>query len=275
MVGIESGMTPSDSAPPVPLLPGIALFRLDGRKALVTGGSKGLGFAMAAGLASAGAEVMLVSRNLKEARAAADEIARGYGRRAFGHCADVSDAAGVDAMMEAAVEAMGAVDILINSAGINIRGPVAELTPEQFDDVMRVNVRGTWLCCRAALAGMRGRGWGRIINLASALAHIGLSGRTPYTASKGAVLQMTRTLALETAADGITVNAICPGPFLTDMNTAIAQTEDGQRFVVGATALKRWARLEEIQGAAIYLASDAGSYVTGASLAVDGGWTAQ
>jgi NAD(P)-dependent dehydrogenase (short-subunit alcohol dehydrogenase family) len=110
---------------------------------------------------------------------------------------------------------------------------------------------------------------------ASALGLVGRAGRTPYTASKGAVIQMTRTLALETAADDITANAICPGPFLTEMNTAIADTEDGQKFVVGATALKRWARLEEIQGAAIYLAREAASYVTGATLTVDGGWTAQ
>jgi NAD(P)-dependent dehydrogenase (short-subunit alcohol dehydrogenase family) len=122
---------------------------------------------------------------------------------------------------------------------------------------------------------MRERKWGRLINLASALGLVGLAGRTPYTASKGAVVQMTRTLALETAADGITANAICPGPFLTEMNLPIADTEDGRRFVVGATALKRWGRLEEIQGAAIFLASDAASYVTGAMLAVDGGWTAQ
>jgi len=122
---------------------------------------------------------------------------------------------------------------------------------------------------------MRARKWGRIINLASALGLVGLAGRTPYTASKGAVVQMTRTLALETAGDGVTANAICPGPFLTEMNLPIADTEDGRKFVVGATALKRWARLEEIQGAAIYLASEAASYVTGAVLAVDGGWTAQ
>ena len=256
-------------------LPGIGLFNLAGRTALVTGGSRGLGFAMAAGLASAGADVMLVSRNRTEAEAAAARIAAEFGRRALADAADVTVPEQVDALFAAADRALGKVDILIHSAGINIRGPIAELTPEQFDDVMRVNVRGTWLCCRAALPGMRALKWGRIINLASALGLIGLAGRTPYTASKGAVVQMTRTLAIEAAADGVTANAICPGPFLTEMNMSIADTEDGQKFVVGATALKRWGRLEEIQGAAIFLAGDAASYVTGSALVVDGGWTAQ
>ena len=256
-------------------LPGIKLFDLTGRTALITGGSKGLGLAMAAGLASAGADVLLVSRHLAEAEAAAQQLTREFGRKAVGLAADVAVASEVDSLFGAATRALGQIDIVINSAGINIRGPIAELSPEQFDQVMNVNVRGTWLCCRAALAGMRARKWGRIINLASAIGLVGLAGRTPYTASKGAVVQTTRTLALEVAADGITANAICPGPFLTEMNLSIADTEDGKKFVVGATALKRWARLEEIQGAAIYLASDAASYVTGAMLAVDGGWTAQ
>jgi NAD(P)-dependent dehydrogenase (short-subunit alcohol dehydrogenase family) len=258
-----------------PALPGIRLFDLTGRTGLVTGGSKGLGYAMAAGLASAGADVMLASRHLDEAQAAAADIARDFGRKAIGHSADVTKPEQVEAMLAAAERELGKVDILINSAGINIRGPICELTPAQFSQVMDVNVKGTWLCCRAALPGMRARKWGRIINLASAIGLVGLAGRTPYTASKGAVVTMTRTLALECAADGITANAICPGPFLTEMNLPIADTEDGTRFVVGATALKRWARLEEIQGAAMYLASDAASYVTGAMLAVDGGWTAQ
>jgi NAD(P)-dependent dehydrogenase (short-subunit alcohol dehydrogenase family) len=173
------------------------------------------------------------------------------------------------------MQEFGRIDILINSAGINIRGPIETLTPEQFSQVMDVNVKGTWLACRAVVPQMKKANHGRIINLASAIGIVGLGGRTPYTASKGAVVTMTRTLAIELAANNITVNAICPGPFLTDMNKPIAETEDGKKFVVGATVLKRWGRLEEIQGAAIYLASDAGSYTTGSMMVVDGGWTAQ
>ena len=262
-----------DSAPAP--LPGIRLFDLQGRVALVTGGSRGLGLAMAAGLASAGADVMLASRHLAEAETAAAGLARDFGRRAFGAAADVTDAGQVERLVATATEVLGRVDILINSAGINIRGPIADLSPEQFGQVMAVNVTGTWLACRAVLPGMRARGWGRIINVASALGLVGLAGRTPYTASKGAVLQLTRTLALETAVDGITVNALCPGPFLTEMNRAIADTEQTRRDLVGATALGRWGRLEEIQGAALFLASPGASYVTGAALPVDGGWTAR
>jgi NAD(P)-dependent dehydrogenase (short-subunit alcohol dehydrogenase family) len=257
------------------VLPGITLFRLEGRHAVITGGSKGLGYAMAAGLASAGASVTLVARNSLEASASAAAISRDYGTKAASLDADITDPQAVEQMVKDAEAGLGPVDILINSAGINIRGPIAELTLDQFHQVMETNLTGTWLCCRAVVPGMRQRRNGRIINVASALGLVGLAGRTPYTASKGAVIQMTRTLALEVAADGITANALCPGPFLTEMNLPIADTEDGKRFVVGATALKRWARLEEIQGAAMFLASDASSYVTGAVLAVDGGWTAQ
>jgi gluconate 5-dehydrogenase len=178
-------------------------------------------------------------------------------------------------MAIAAIDAFGNIDILINSAGINIRGPIDELTPEDFNKVMEVNVNGTWLCCRAVTPFMKKNKSGNIINLASTLGLVGLSNRTPYTASKGAVVQMTRALALELAPFNIKVNAICPGPFLTEMNIPIADTEEGEKFVVGATALGRWAELKEIQGAAIFLASDAASYMIGSMLTVDGGWTAR
>lgn len=257
------------------MLPGIKLFDLTGRSAVITGGSKGLGFAMAAGLASAGANVLLVSRHLDEAEKAAAEIARDFGRRALGIAADVTVLEQTESLAAVALREFGRIDILVNSAGINIRGPIDSLTPDQFQQVMDVNVKGTWLSCRAVVPHMKQAGGGRIINVASTVGLVGLAGRTPYASSKGAVVQLTRTLGLELAPFHINVNAICPGPFLTDMNLPIANTEDGQRFVVGATALKRWGRLEEIQGAAIFLASDAASYCTGSMLVVDGGWTAQ
>lgn len=254
---------------------GIQLFDLTGRVAIITGGSKGLGQSMAAGLASAGADVLLVSRHADEAIRAAEEIARDHGHRALGVEADVTDAGQAESIVTTALRELGRLDILINSAGINIRGPIEELSLEQFRLVMETNVTGTWLCARAAIPHLKRSGHGRIINVASTLGLVGLANRTPYASGKGAVVQMTRTLGLELAQDGVTANAICPGPFLTEMNLPIADTEEGKRLVVGATALKRWARLEEIQGAAIFLASDASSYVTGSTLVVDGGWTAQ
>lgn len=257
------------------MLPGIKLFDLTGRTAIITGGSKGLGLAMAAGLASAGCNIMLVNRTENEGISAAAELEKDYKIQAISFAADVSNETQMNSMAEKAMEVFGRIDILINSAGINIRGPIDELSLDDFQKVMNINVNGTWLASRAVIPFMKKAGSGKIINLASTLGMVGLANRTPYNASKGAIVNMTRGLGLEMAQFNINVNAICPGPFLTEMNAPLADTEEFKNFIVGATSLARWARMEEIQGIALLLASDASSYMCGSIIPVDGGWTAK
>jgi NAD(P)-dependent dehydrogenase (short-subunit alcohol dehydrogenase family) len=250
-------------------------FRLDGRRALVTGGGQGLGRVIAQALVEAGADVALAGRTRATCEAAAGEIAAATGRRALARVADVTVADDVKRLVAEVEEALGPIDILVNNAGINIRGPVEELSEADWDAVVDVNLKAPFLCSRAVGAGMRARGWGRVVNLGSILSVIALPGRAPYASAQAGVVNLTRELALEWAATGVTVNAICPGPVATEMNRQLLNDPVKYKAFVEKIPMGRWGELHEITGAALFLASDASSFVTGSSLFVDGGWTAQ
>jgi NAD(P)-dependent dehydrogenase (short-subunit alcohol dehydrogenase family) len=170
---------------------------------------------------------------------------------------------------------LGPVDILVNNAGINIRGSIDELSESDLEAVMATNVTAPFLCSKVFGSKMVERGWGRVINLGSIMSVVSLPGRAPYASSKAAILGLTRTLALEWAAKGVTVNAICPGPFATDMNKQLLNDPVKYKDFVAKIPMGRWGELHEIGGCAVFLASDAASFVTGSALFVDGGWTAQ
>jgi NAD(P)-dependent dehydrogenase (short-subunit alcohol dehydrogenase family) len=260
----------------MPALPNVMdLFRLDGRSALVTGGARGLGRVMAEALAEAGASVCITSRSIDSAHTAAGEIAATTGGRVEGIEAEVTTADGVGHLLEHVHRHSGGIDILVNNAGVNIRGSAGELSESDWDTVVDTNLKGVFLVSRAFGPAMCDRRWGRVINLSSMLASIGLPGRAPYAASKAGVVGLTRVLALEWAACGVTVNAICPGPFATDMNRQLLEDPEKYAAFVQKLPLGRWGELHEIKGIVVFLASEASSFMTGAALAIDGGWTAQ
>jgi len=251
------------------------LFRLDGRRALITGGAKGLGRVMARAFAEAGADVVVSSRTLADCETTAREIAESTGCRVAAFAADVTKAEDVVRLAADIESSLGGVDILVNNAGINIRGPISEISESDFHAVIETNLTAPFTCSKVFGPKMCERGWGRVINLGSIMSVISMAGRTPYASSKAAILGLTRTLALEWATKGVTVNAICPGPFATDMNKQLLDDPAKYQDFVSRIPMGRWGELHEIAGAAVFLASDAASYVTGSSLFVDGGWTAQ
>jgi NAD(P)-dependent dehydrogenase (short-subunit alcohol dehydrogenase family) len=251
------------------------LFDLSGRVAAVIGGSRGLGKEMAWALAEAGADLLIASRTEKDIRSAADEIACSTGRRAVPAVVDVTSRQSVEAMVRGAMGEFARIDILVNSAGANIRSPIEQVRDEDFQFVQQVNVTGVLNACRAAVPHMVKAGFGRIINIGSTLSLVGLPLRTSYCASKGAVLQMTRAMACELAKTGVTVNAICPGPFATEINKPVLADPKASADLLARVPMGRWGELHEIRAAVVFLASPAASYVTGAAISVDGGWTAQ
>jgi NAD(P)-dependent dehydrogenase (short-subunit alcohol dehydrogenase family) len=245
-------------------------FRLDGRVAIVTGGSRGLGRVMAQALAEAGASVALTARTAESAGAAAKGIPG-----AIGLAVDVTKPADVEAMVARTLDAFGRVDVLVNNAGINIRGPIEELPESAWDDVIDTNLKGPWLCCRAVAAHFKRQKSGRVVNVSSMLGEVSLPDRTPYASSKGGLTLMTKTLALEWAPHGITVNALCPGPFKTEINTVLLNDPAVRAAWQARIPIGRWGEPDELGPAVVFLASDASSFMTGATLFIDGGYTAQ
>ena len=253
--------------------PTLDMFNLDGRVALVTGSSQGLGYAIARGLAGAGATLVINGRDAGKVASAADAL-RSEGHKVFEAPFDVTDPRAVDAGVDRIEREAGPIDILLNNAGIQKRMPLEDFPDDGWRDVMKTNLDSVFYVSRAVAQKMIPRRRGVIVNTCSVMSELGRPTIVPYTASKGAVKMMTKGMAAEWGKHGIRVNGIGPGYFATEMNTALVNDEKFSGWVSARTPLGRWGNPDELVGAAVYLSSDAASFVTGHVLYVDGGMTA-
>ena len=247
---------------------------LKNKVALVTGASKGLGKAMALALAESGVKLALVSRDEKLLGEVAAEIAAS-GSEAAVFPTDVADEAQVVALEKAVAARFGRIHILINNAGINIRKAIGDFTLEEWTRVQTVNVTSVFLMSRSFVPHLRGQGYGRILNMTSMMSHVSLPGRTAYSTSKAALLGFTKALALELAPEQITVNGISPGPFMTELNRPLLDNPELTQFFLSRIPVARWGQPVEVAQLAAFLCSDAGGFITGTNIVIDGGWTAQ
>jgi NAD(P)-dependent dehydrogenase (short-subunit alcohol dehydrogenase family) len=250
---------------------------LTDKVAVITGASRGLGRAMAIELGAAGAKLALVARDRAKLEESAAECAAACGddgAESAIFVTDVTDESQVATLEKDVVARFGRVDILINNAGVNVRKPVVEYSLDEWRKVIDTNLTSVFLLCRAFVPHMRGRGYGRILNLTSIMSHISLPGRGPYSASKAGLLGLTRALAQELAADKITVVAISPGPFATEMNTVLMNNPELTKLFMDNVPLNRWGKPEEVGKLARFLCCEEAGYITGTDILIDGGWTA-
>ncbi|MCB1019729.1 MAG: SDR family oxidoreductase [Bryobacterales bacterium] len=247
---------------------------LEGHVAVITGASKGLGRSMAEALARRGAGVALVARNLELLEQVAEGI-RSAGGKAEVIEADVTEEGAVSEVQRQVEESLGVCDILINNAGINNRKAIDEFTLEEWNEILSVNLTGPFLCSRAFVPGMKKKKWGRILNMTSIMSHVSLPNRTGYSTTKAGLIGFTKSLALELAPHGVTVNGISPGPFATEMNKPLLEDPEKNKMFLERIPLGRWGQVKEIGALAAFLCSDEAGFITGTDIVIDGGWIAQ